>query len=607
MTTETVPVRSAIDKKYTWNAESMFASPTAWEAEVKNILESIPAVKQLQGRLKEGPATLIEAFNASEEIFIRADRVVVYAGFAYSVDTTDQGAAAMYSKAQGAYGQVSAAISFIKPELIEIGEKTLRQWLIDEPGLALYEQYINDLFRKQAHVRSSEVEEILGMLASPFSGPYTTASLLTNADFKYHSALDSTGNDIEVNEAAFWKILATADRTARQTAWEIYMDKHLEFKNTLSSNLANSIKQNIFQMQARKHQSSLAATLYRENVPVEVFHNLIDTFKKNLPVWQRYFEIRKKGLGVSELQPYDMWAPLTKDRVKISFEKAVDWIAEGLLPLGKDYVGVLRNGCIEERWVDVYPNQGKRTGAFSWGTKGTHPFIMMSYTDEIFSLSTLAHELGHSMHSYLTWQNQPLVYADYSLFVAEVASNFNQAMVRAHLLQAIPYGHDGDDRDFQISIIEEAMANFYRYFFIMPTLARFELATHEHVEQGESLTADGMIDLMADLFSEGYGSTVKVDRKRVGITWAYFPHLFNDFYVYQYATGISGAHALSGRVLRGEPNAVQDYLGFLKSGSSGYPLDVLKKAGVDLASPKPVEETFAVMSSYVDRLEKLLG
>lgn len=601
MTPEPIPARSAIDKKYIWNAESIFATPEAWEAEVKSILEAIPAVKQFRGRIKEGPTTLLEAFKAVHEISSRVDQVYVYAGFAYSVDTTDQRAAAMSSKSQGVYAQVRAAVSFIDPELIAIGEPTVRQWIQDEPHLHLYTQYMDNLFRQQAHVRSAEVEEMLGMLAAPFNGPETTSSMLTNADFKYASAVDSAGQPVQVNEGIFWKTLATEDRTARRTSWEIYMDKHLEFKNTLSSNLANSIKQNIFQMQARKHQSSLAASLYRDNIPVEVFHNLIETFKKNLPVWQRYFRIRKKGLGVDTLYPYDMWAPLTKNRIKIPFEQAVDWIAAGLLPLGKYYVGVLRDGCLEERWVDVYPNLGKRTGAFSWGVKGTHPFIMMSYTNEIFSLSTLAHELGHSMHSYLTWENQPQVYSNYSLFVAEVASNFNQAMVRAHLLQV------NDDRDFQISIIEEAMANFYRYFFIMPTLARFELATHEMVEKGESLTADLMINLMADLFTEGYGDAVSVDRQRVGITWAYFQHLFSDFYVYQYATGISGAHALSGRVLRGEPNAVEYYLDFLKSGSSAYALEVLKQAGVDLASSQPVEETFAVMSSYVDRLEKLLG
>lgn len=600
MTTDTIPARNAIDKKHTWNAESVFPTPKDWEKAVKDILASIPDVKKYQGKIQEGPAVLADTLEACAALVARANKVVVYAGFAYSVDTTDQEAAAMAGKAQSAFGQVGAAISFLNPELLEIGEKTLRQWVKGEPRLAIYGHYIDDLFRKQAHVRSAEVEELIGMLADPFGGPTTTASMLTNADFTFKPGLDASGNPLPVSEGSLWKILSTEDRTARQTAWESYMDKHLEFKNTLSSNLANSIKQNIFLMRARKHKSSLAASLYQDNIPVEVFHNLIDTFKKNLPVWQRYFEIRKKGLGVSELHPYDMWAPLTKNRVKIPFEKAVDWIAQGLLPMGKDYVGIMRNGCLEERWVDVYPNQGKRTGAFSWGTKGTHPFIMMSYTDEIFSLSTLAHELGHSMHSYLTWDTQPLAYADYSLFVAEVASNFHQAMVRAHLLQS------NDDPDFQISLIEEAMANFYRYFFIMPTLARFELETHELVEKGEALTSDTMINLMADLFSEGYGDKVSVDRERVGITWAYFPHLFNDFYVYQYATGISGAHALSGRVLRGEPNAVQNYLGFLKSGSSDYALDVLRKAGVDLASPKPVEETFAVMSGYVDRLEKLL-
>ncbi|PIV26843.1 MAG: oligoendopeptidase F, partial [Anaerolineae bacterium CG03_land_8_20_14_0_80_58_20] len=320
----------------------------------------------------------------------------------------------------------------------------------------------------------------------------------------------------------------------------------------------------------------------------------------NLPTWHRYFEIRRKALGLETLEPYDIWAPLVPTHPKVPFHQAVEWIAEGLLPMGRDYVGILRNGALEERWVDVYPNKGKRSGAFSWGAPGTHPFIMMSYTDEVFSVSTLAHELGHSMHSYLTWQNQPLVYADYSLFVAEVASNFHQAMVRDHLLKTNP------DKNFRIAVIEEAMSNFYRYFFVMPTLARFELETHTRVENGQPLTADTMIKLMADLFTEGYGGKVNVRREHVGMTWARFGHLFSDYYVYAYATGVAGAHALAKRVLNGEPNAVENYLGFLKAGCSDYPLDVLKRAGVDLTTPAPVDEAFAVMSDYVDRLEKLL-
>ncbi len=596
----TTPLRSEANPKYTWNAESVFPSQEAWESELKSIAAALPDVRKYQGKLSQGPATLLEAMQTIEGLMSRIFRAYIYAGFSYSVDTTDQNAAAMQGKAQGVFGQVMASTAFLNPELLSIGQKTLENWVNETPELGKYKHYVHNLFRVQEHVRSAEVEEILGMLADPFSGPQNTASLLTNADFKFRPGTDSAGNEFELTEGVYSKILAGEDRKARQTAWENYMDQHLAFKNTLASNLATSIKQNVFMSQVRKHESALEMSLFSNDIPVSVFHNLIDTFKKNLPTWHRYFDIRRRILGVEMLEPYDMWAPLTKNRAKIPFEQAVDWIAEGLLPLGKDYVGIMRNGCLEERWVDVYPNVGKRTGAFSWGAPGTHPFIMMSYTDEIFSVSTLAHELGHSMHSYLTWENQPFVYADYSLFVAEVASNFHQAMVRAHLLNTNP------DRDFQISVIEEAMANFFRYFFIMPTLARFELETHTRIEQGQPLTADLMINLMADLFREGYGDKVHVDRQRVGMTWATFSHLFSDYYVYQYATGISGAHALSGRILRGEPNAVEDYLGFLKSGSSAYPLDVLRKAGVDLTTPAAVEETFAVMANYIDRLEALV-
>jgi oligoendopeptidase F len=287
----------------------------------------------------------------------------------------------------------------------------------------------------------------------------------------------------------------------------------------------------------------------------------------------------------------------------VPYETAVNWIAAGMQPLGDEYVSVLRRGCLEERWVDVYPNQGKRMGAFSAGVPGTRPFIMMSYSDDLFGLSTLAHELGHSLHSYYTWQNQKiLAYARYGLFVAEVASNFNQAMVRAHLLATQP------DPEFQIAVIEEAMANFHRYFFIMPTLARFELEIHERVERGEALTADSLIDLMADLFAEGFGDEVVMDRERVGITWAEFhTHLYSNFYVYQYATGISAAHALADSILAGKPGAANNYFSFLKAGGSVYPLDALQLAGVDMTMPTAVETTFGVLAGYVDRLEQLIA
>ena len=599
----TVPPRNNVEKKYTWNAESVFPSVQAWEKEVKQILNDISLVRPFQGRLAEGPTVLLEALEAVNALVARADVAFMYARFLYTVDTTNQDSAAMNGRAQAMQGQVQSALAFVQPELLAIGKDTLQEWMSRPSGekLALYNHYFDDLFRKQKHVRSVEVEELLGLASDPLQGFENSTSMLVNADFDFKAAKDSTGRVLAVTQGSYYRILENPDRKARRTAYENYMDKYREHQNTLASNLAHSIKANIFNMRARKHESSLAAALFDLNIPPSVFYNLIDTFKKNVPIWHRYFEIRRKALGLKKLAYYDMWAPLTMKKVKLPFEKAVDWICESLMPMGKDYVDAVRRGCLEERWVDLYPNQGKSEGAFSSGTQGTHPFILMSYTDDVTSMSTLTHELGHSMHSYLTWKNQPFVYTNYSLFVAEVASNFHQAMLRGYLLNKVT------DKNMQLALLEEAVGgNFFRYFFQMPTLARFELETHQCIERGEALTASSMIDLMADLFAEGFGSSFDMDRERVGMTWSTFSHLFLNYYVYAYATGIAGAHAFAGRILRGEPNAVQDYLEFLESGNSDYALNVLRKAGADLATPQAVEETFAVMEGYIDRMEVLL-
>jgi oligoendopeptidase F len=599
----TIPPRSQIDKKYTWNAESVFPNDEAWEKEVDRIIADIPSIKMFQGRLAENASTLLEAMKLYEKLMSRMYIANMYANFLYSVDTTDQKAAGMRTKASGMFGQVASAVSFLQPELLALGKTRLDEFVQQEDSLRVYKHNFEDLFRKQSHVRSAEVEEILGMVSESLGGFYNSTSMLTNADLKFKSIKDSKGNSLDVSQGNYdTQLMGLADRKARKAAYTNYMDQYVAHKNTLASNLSHNIQANVFSMRARKHESTLAASLFDLNVPMDVFHNLINTFKKNLPIWHRYFDIRRKTLGIKKLAYYDMWAPITKKKVKIPYDKAVDMICEGLAPLGKEYVDILRRACLVDRWVDVYPNQGKTHGAFSSGAPGTFPFILMSYTDEMVSMSTLAHELGHSMHTYFTNKHQPFTNTDYSLFVAEVASNLNQAMLRGHLLNSVA------DKNFQIALIEEAVgSNFFRYFFQMPTLARFELETHQRVERGDPLTADSMIDLMAGLFAEGFGPNFDMDRERVGMTWSTFPHLFADYYVYAYATGISGAHALAGRILRGEPNAVEDYLGFLKSGNSDYSLNVLKKAGVDLTTPKAVEETFAVMEGYIDRLEKLLG
>jgi oligoendopeptidase F len=597
-----IPQRSEVAPEHTWDTASVFANDAAWETEFTRIAEALPGLARFQGRLGEGPAVLLEWLRASEDLVHAASKVFFYASMFRNTDTADAAASARYDRGVSLFNRALTATAFAEPELLAVGVGRLRGWLADEPALAIYAYALDRLERKQAHVRSAEVEELLGQVRNPFRSATSIHGVLCDADLRFAPAHTAAGEPIELAQGNLAALLTSPDRATRQSAWESYADAHLAMKNTMAGCLATGVKQDVFMANARRYGSSLEAALAPNNIPAAVFHNLIDTFKRHLPTWHRYWAVRRRALGYDELHGYDIKAPLTERMPHVPFDQSVEWICAGMRPLGAEYVAVMRDGLLEQRWVDRYPNKGKRMGAYSHGLAGTHPFILMSYNDDIFSMSTLAHELGHSMHSYLTWQNQPLVYSNYSLFVAEVASNFNQAMVRAHLL-------DGNsDPDFQIAVIEEAMSNFHRYFFIMPTLARFELEIHERVERGEALTADGMIGLMADLFAEGYGDEVRVDRERVGITWGQFStHLYSNFYVYQYATGIAAAHALAADILAGQPNAVDNYLAFLRAGGSLDPLDALKLAGVDMASPAPVETAFKTLASLIDRLEGLVA
>lgn len=594
-----LPARSDIPKEYTWNAESVFPTRADWEAAAKAIIADLPGIAEYKGRLAEGPSVLADYMDAADKLMRLLGKVYVYASMSSAVDTADTEAMSMLGQAGGLYGQALAAISFSDPELLAIGRETLEAWVKSEPRLAIYGQYVDNLFRLQAHVRSAEVEEVMGLASDPMDSVYTTYSQLANADLKF-APVSVGGQTYEVAQGSINTLLDNPDREVRRQGWENYADGYLAFKNTIAANYAASLKMDVFRARVRGYGSSLEASLYNDNVPQAVFRNLMDTFKRNLPTWHKYWAVKRRVMGYDSLHTYDVWAPMVKDEPGVPYPKAVEWICEGLKPLGDDYVNAMRRGCLQDRWVDVYPNQGKRQGAFSSGVHDTFPFIMMSYDDNLGAMSTLAHELGHSMHSYLARKNQPAAYSGYTLFVAEVASNFNQAMTRAHLMREY-----ADDRNFQIALIQEAMSNFHRYFFIMPTLARFELEMHERVEQGRGVTSQDMNALMADLYAEGYGDTMTLDRERDGITWATFGHLYSAFYVYQYATGISAAHALSERILAGDTDAAKRYVEFLSMGSSKYPLDALKHAGVDMTSPEAVETTFGVLARYVDRLDEL--
>ncbi|MCO5192030.1 MAG: oligoendopeptidase F [Anaerolineae bacterium] len=601
MSTTSLPTRAELDPGRTWDTDSIFATSAEWEAEMVAVAADMPAAGTYENRLAEGPDIVLACFDTYYGLQQRISKLLVYTGLNSSVDATNQDVQAQLERAQSLFARFRALTAYIRPELMSFGFDTLRQWMASDPRLQPYRHLFDQLERQQAHVRSAEVESLLAAASNPFSATDAVFSALNAADLTFEPAHDSSGNEHTVAQSTIDKLRTSADRELRRTTYENYNAGYLAFKNTYAANLAGKIKQDAFLAKARGYNSSLEASLAPQHIPTTVFFNLLDVFKRNLPTWHRYWRIRRAALGYDTLHEYDIKAPLSAEPPQIRYEEAVDLICEGMAPLGDAYVTPLRQGALNQRWVDVYPNRGKRQGAFSWGTQGTHPFIMMSYSDTVFSLSTLAHELGHSMHSYFTWKTQPPQYNRYGLFVAEVASNFNQALVRDYLMRT------HDDTDFQIALIEEAMSNYHRYFFIMPTLARWELAMHERAEQGQSLTANVMMEEMADLFAEGYGSDLTYEREQVGITWAQFGHMYSNFYVYQYATGIAGAHALAHGVLAGEPGAAGRYLDFLKAGSSGYPLDVLRTAGVDLTAPEPVEQAFTVLSDLVDKLEQLVS
>ena len=603
---ETLPRRQDVPDDKKWSLDNVFPGSAAWEAEYARVETLFPGIAAFQGRLGESAGTLAQALARLDEVDLAARRVYLYASMQRAADTGDQAAGAMASRAGGLYARFAAASAFVEPEILQIPAEILAAWVEEDAALAVYAHALDQLGRRRAHVRSEEVEALLAEVSEPLGALGTAAGVLTNADLKFAPVPGPDGTPIQVAQGTIGDLVRDPDPACRRAAWESYADGFLGVKNTLAACLSGQVKQSVFEARARRYPSALGSSLSPHAIPRAVFETLLATFTENLPIWHRYWGLLRRGLGVETLScadvpVYAVPAPMPKAERTIPFADSVALLCRGMAPLGDGYVAAMRRGLTAERWVDQAPSQGKGSGAFSSGMPGTHPFIMMNYRDDLFSVSTLAHELGHSMHSYLTWQHQPPVYANYSLFVAEVASNFNQALVRGQLLD------ESTDRAWTLALLEEALSNFHRYLFVMPTLARFELDCHEKIERGEALTADGMGQTLAGFFREGYGGQVEVDDARLGITWAQFGHLYSPFYVYQYATGIAAANALAEDVRTEGAPAAARYLRFLEAGGSLYPLDALKLAGIDMASPAPVQRAFGVLSRLVDRLEEAVG
>ncbi|MBX0327241.1 oligoendopeptidase F [Oscillochloris sp. ZM17-4] len=592
--------RDEVAAEHTWDLTHIFADIAAWEAEARRVEGALPDLSRFQGRMGESPGALLGWLQAWGELRVAAYALLSYALMSFDQDTSNQQMAALRERAFGLFSRCMAAAAFAEPELLAIDPARVESFLADEPALGIYAHYLSNLRRLGGHVRSGEVEQLLAAAGDALGTPYGAYQMLADGDLRFADATDSAGAPHQVARGTIDELLEHGDRALRKSAWESYADGFLSLRNSFGALYAGSVKGDVFLARARGYAGALEASLDKSNVPRAVYDTVIDACNRNLPIWHRYWDLRRRALGLGQMEACDIFAPLAKGPA-VSYAEAVEMVCAGMAPLGEEYVRVARAGLTSERWVDIYPNRGKASGAYSGGGYGTPPFILMNYGDSLTSMSTLAHELGHSMHSWHTNRAQPAVYSDYTLFVAEVASNFNQAMVRGHLLA------QGGSREFQIALIEEAMSNFHRYLFVMPILSQFEQQTHAWAEAGEAVTAERMGELLAELFARGYGPAVRVDPARDGIVWAQFPHLYSNFYVYQYASGIAAANALADGVLRGEAGAVERYLSFLSAGGSRYPLDALALAGIDMTSPAAMDRAFGVMAGFVDRLEGLIG
>jgi oligoendopeptidase F len=585
-----------------WAGKKIFPSWDDWQKEFDELEQRIPTVADYTGNLMDSPKVLAEWMEITNELNLLTGRLMMFARFAVTVDASDVDAKAAMGLSNGQRARYAAALSFAIPEMLEEADK-LRKWGKTEPELKLYAHFFDNIFRQQEYMRSVEVEEILNMLQEPFGSVNQTFSELVNNDLEFEDAIDSQGNNFTIKQSTLSSSLQSQDRERRRTAWENYSDSYLKMQNTLATNYLTWVKQQIFLAKVRGYDSVLEMRLDPFNVPVEMFHNLIDTFKQNIPTWHRYWDIKRRALKLDQIKPYDIWTPIGNNPPQVSYAQSVNWICDSLAPMGEEYVSIIRKGSLEDGWVDWVPNVEKRQGAASWRRYLMPPWIFMSYNDSIFSLSTLAHELGHSIHTYLASENQPEIYFGFSAIsstVAETASNFHQVMTRAYLRDV-----KGEDSDFMIAMVDEAMSNFHRYFFIMPTLARFELEVYTRAESGKPLTVVVLNEIMQELYAEGYGETLSDDQARTGITWATFLHLYIPFYTFQYAIGISAAHTIGEKILAGDEEAVKNYIAFLKAGGSLYTMDLFERAGVDMSSPEPVNSAFAVMESNIDLLENL--
>ncbi|MTH53235.1 oligoendopeptidase F [Bacillus mangrovi] len=595
-----LPLRSEIAAEDTWRLEDIFASDEEWEKEFASLKAEIPKISDYQGKLADSSQSLYEGLKFQDSVTERLGRLYTYAHMRSDQDTGNSKYQALNDRAATLYTEASSVSSFMVPEILSMDENTLKQYIEENNDLQLYRHSLEDINRERPHVLSAEQEAILAQASEALRASSDIFGKLNNADMEFPAIKNEDGEEVEVTHGRFITFMESEDRRVRQDAFKAVYDTYGKFKNTLASTLSGAIKKDNFYASVRKYESARQAALSGNNIPEEVYDNLVSTVEKNLHLLQRYVELRKKVLNLDEVHMYDLYTPLVQNvKMKVTYEEAKDYLLEGLKPLGEDYLNVLKEG-FENRWVDVHENKGKRSGAYSSGTYGTNPYILMNWQDNVNNLFTLAHEFGHSVHSYYTRKNQPYPYGDYSIFVAEVASTTNEALLNDYMLNTI------EDKKKRMYLLNNYLEGFRGTVFRQTMFAEFEHTIHKRAQDGEPLTPELLTKLYYDLNKKYFGENIAVDEE-IGLEWARIPHFYYNYYVYQYATGFSAAAALSKQILEeGEP-AVKRYIEFLSAGSSDYPIEVLKKAGVDMTSSKPVEEACQVFEEKLNELEKLLN
>lgn len=594
-----VKERADIDAKYKWDLSALYASDAAWEADVAEIEKRIPEIKAMEGSIGQSADNLLAYFRLTEAVNLKADNAFVYAFQSYDQDTRDQHYSAFKERISNVATLVGEAASWFAPELVSIPEATFERWYKEKPELAVYKQYIDNQLRTRKYTLSPAEEKILALSGNIARTASSANVALREADLTFPTVKDESGNDVEISEGRMLSLYESPDPRVRRDAAMALLRTYGQFKNTTAALMNGNIAGDIFYARSRGYQSTLHASLDNDNIDTTVYLNLVETVRKHAPVLQKYVDIRRRALGLDEIHPYDMFAPLLPEtRQNVPYEQAVASIVASMAPLGKDYVAPMQAG-FDSRWVDVYENKGKRSGAYSWGSYSSHPYMLLNYNNTLDDMFTVTHEMGHCMHTWYSHKHQPYVYSGYALFNAEVASTFNEALLMELLLKK--------ERDpaKRLYLINQYIDQIRGTLITQVQFADFELRMHRAAEAGEPLTAENLGKLYVSTMRDYYGDGTVIDEE-YAFTWIRIPHFYRNFYVYKYATSYAASQALSQKVLKGEKGAKEAYIKFLSGGSSKYPLDLLRDGGVDMSTPAPVETTMKKFSELVNEMEILL-